>query len=187
MLSGSLAIQRTLAMVLLAAASHAWAAAGLSSGGAPPAAVQVQAFAAGDEPCGDTSVKQAVALIYQQGDMDGAAKLAARCEARAAAQGRALDKTIALRIQALIALRIQDMAALKQVGESLVADAPVPEYVADGHLFIAMACLFGGDPICARTHVDHAKAMFMRLHVADALSQIQPLENALITLEKQGE
>jgi hypothetical protein len=112
-----------------------------------------------------------------------AAQLAERCEARAVSMGRALDKTIALRIKALIALRVQDMGALKRVGETLVAMAPVPEYVADGHLFIAMACLFGGDPKCARAHVDHAKAMFLELHVADALSQIQPLETALSKLE----
>jgi len=190
MLSGNQIRKRLLAVALAAAASastSAWAASSPTLAPVPlgqsPAALQLQDFAAGNGPCDDASVKLAVALVYQHDDLGAAAQLAERCEARAVSMGRALDKTIALRIKALIALRVQDMGALKRVGETLVAMAPVPEYVADGHLFIAMACLFGGDPKCARAHVDHAKAMFLELHVADALSQIQPLETALSKLE----
>jgi len=170
MLSGNQIRKRLLAVALAAAASastSAWAASSPTLAPVPlgqaPAALQLQDFAAGNGPCDDASVKLAVALVYQHDDLGAAAQLAERCEARAVSMGRALDKTIALRIKALIALRVQDMG--------------------DGHLFIAMACLFGGDPKCARAHVDHAKAMFLELHVADALSQIQPLETALSKLE----
>jgi hypothetical protein len=148
-----------------------------------PATQQVKAFATGQGPCDDASVKQALALVYQQDDLDGAARLAAHCLARGQTQGHALDKTIGLRIQALIAMRTQDLAALKFAGESLVSQAPVPEYVADGHLFIAMACVLGGQTQCARTHVDHARALFTQLQVSDALTQLQPLETAVLSLE----
>lgn len=157
------------------------------TGPVPTASRHVQAFAAGEGVCDGDRVKEAVALIYEQDDMSAAADIALRCELQANAEGRPFNRTIASRIKALIAMRTRDMAALKMAGEALVADAQEPEYVADGHLFIAFACLFGGNPKCAREHVDQAKAMFTELNVADALNQLRPLEQTLSKLEQQDE
>lgn len=174
-----------LALLSLACVQAALAAAAKSNDGMPTATQHVQAFAAGEDRCDNERVQQAVSLIYEQDDMPTAAQLALRCELLARTQKHAFSRTVAARIQALIAMRTRDMAALRRAGESLVAEAPAPEYVADGHMFIAFACLFSGDPQCARTHVDQAKAMFTQLHVADALVQLQPLEQTLMQLEAQ--
>lgn len=175
--------------LLLAAAGLTQALAASSKGPSnePPASHQVKSFAAGETPCAADRVKEAAALIYEQDDLAAAAHLALRCELQADTEGRPIYRAIASRIKALIAMRTHDMAALKMAGEALVAQAPMPEYVADGHLFIAFACLFGGNPKCAREHVDQAKAMFTALNVAEALEQLRPLEQTLSKLEQQEE
>lgn len=181
-LTGTLAV-----LLLVAGAGPTLAAPVKDPGPAPTASRQVQAFATGEGVCDSDRVKEAVSLIYEQDDMAAAASIALRCEWLAHTEGRPFNRTIASRIKALIALRTRDMVALKMAGEALVADAPLAEYVADGHLFIAFACLFGGQPKCAREHVDQAKAMFTALHVADALNQLRPLEQTLSQLEQQDE
>lgn len=181
-------VKGTLAVLLaVAGACQALAASVREPGLAPTASRHVQAFAAGEGTCDGDRVKEAVSLIYEQDDMGAAANIALRCELLANSEGRPFNRTIASRIKALIAMRTHDMAALKMAGEALVAEAQVPEYVADGHLFIAFACLFGGNPKCAREHVDQAKAMFTALNVADALNQLRPLEQTLSQLEQQDE
>ncbi|HEX5357411.1 MAG TPA: hypothetical protein VFW93_14450 [Aquabacterium sp.] len=151
------------------------------------ASKQVEAFAAGAIPCDSDGVKEAVSLIYEQDDVASASAVALRCEALAATQARPFNRVIASRIKAMIAMRMRDMVALKRAGETLVTEAQVPEYVADGHLFIAFACVFGGNPRCAREHVDTAKTLFTQLHVDEALAQLQPLEQTLMRLEAQSE
>jgi len=146
----------------------------------------IHSFADGQGMCDSDSVKEAVSLVYQEDDLPAAANIAQRCDAMASALGRPFYKVIASRVHALIAMRVKDMPALKNAGESLVAEAQVPEYIADGHMFIAFACVFGGNPKCAREHVDQAKTMFTELKVTDALNQLQPLEQALIQLEAQS-
>lgn len=186
--ASSALVQGTLAVLLaVAGAGHTLAASVREPSPTPTASRHVQAFAAGDGICNSDRVKEAVSLIYEQDDMNAAAQIALRCDWLANSEGRPFNRTIASRIKALIALRTHDMGALKMAGESLVAEAQVPEYVADGHLFIAFACLFGGNPKCARTHVDQAKAMFTELNVADALNQLRPLEQTLSQLEQQDE
>lgn len=164
----------------------AQAATARERGADQPASRQVQAFSAGEDACDNSRLQEAVSLIFGRDDVDSAAEMAQRCEALAVSQGRPFSKTIAARIKAMIAMRVRDMAALKLAGESLVAEAQVPEYVADGHLFIAFACVFGGDAKCARQHVDSAKTMFTQLNVSDALVQLKPLEQTLLKLEQQG-
>lgn len=171
----------------LVCTSHAVAATPRSAGTYATASRHVQGFADGQGLCNGDSVKQAVALVYQEDDLPAAADLAQRCDAMATSLGRPFYKVIASRIHALIAMRVKDMAALKNAGESLIAEAQVPEYVADGHMFIAFACVFGGDTKCARAHVDQARTMFTELKVTDALTQLRPLEQALIQLEEQGD
>lgn len=187
MLQASSPILKAALAVLLAVAgvSPTQAASAKDPGPVPTASRHVQEFAAGEGLCDGDRVKEAVSLIYEQDDMSAAANIALRCELLANTEGRPFNRTIASRIKALIAMRTRDMAALKMAGESLVADAQVPEYVADGHLFIAFACLFGGNPKCAREHVDQAKAMFTELNVAEALNQLRPLEQTLSKLEQQ--
>lgn len=181
-------LKGTLAVLLAVACVGPSLAASIKEPGpVPTASRHVQAFAAGEGTCDSDRVKEAVSLIYEQDDMGAAASIALRCELLASSEGRPFNRTIASRIKALIALRTHDMAALKMAGESLVAEAQVPEYVADGHLFIAFACLFGGNPKCARQHVDQAKAMFTALNVAAALDQLRPLEQTLSQLEQQDE
>lgn len=181
-------LKGTLAVLLAAACVGPCLAASIKEQGpVPTASRHVQAFAAGEGTCDSDRVKEAVSLIYEQDNMGAAASIALRCELLASSEGRPFNRTIASRIKALIALRTHDMAALKMAGESLVAEAQVPEYVADGHLFIAFACLFGGNPKCARQHVDQAKAMFTELNVAAALDQLRPLEQTLSQLEQQDE
>lgn len=189
MLQASSPILKAALAVLLAVAgvSPTQAASAKAPGPVPTASRHVQEFAAGEGLCDGDRVKEAVSLIYEQDDMSAAANIALRCELLANTEGRPFNRTIAARIKALIAMRTRDMAALKMAGESLVAEAQVPEYVADGHLFIAFACLFGGNPKCAREHVDQAKAMFTALNVADALNQLRPLEQTLSKLEQQDD
>lgn len=179
-----------LAAAGLLAASTAWqtaqAATSREAGAYQPASRQVHEFTTGEGPCDNSRVQEAVSLIFEQNDVEAAAELAARCEALAVSQARPFNRTIASRIKAMIAMRVRDMAALKLAGESLVAEAQVPEYVADGHMFIAFACVFGGDAKCARQHVDSAKTMFTQLNVADALMQLRPLEQTLLKLEQGG-
>jgi len=189
MLQASSPILKGTLVVLLAVAGagHTQAASVKDPGAVPTASRHVQEFAAGEGLCDGDRVKEAVSLIYEQDNMSAAANIALRCELLANTEGRPFNRTIASRIKALIAMRTRDMAALKMAGESLVAEAQVPEYVADGHLFIAFACLFGGNPKCAREHVDQAKAMFTELNVADALNQLRPLEQTLSKLEQQDD
>lgn len=189
MLQASSPILKAALAVLLAVAGAGptQAASVKDPGPVPTASRHVQEFAAGEGLCDGDRVKEAVSLIYEQDDMAAAANIALRCELLANTEGRPFNRTIASRIKALIAMRTRDMAALKMAGESLVAEAQVPEYVADGHLFIAFACLFGGNPKCAREHVDLAKAMFTALNVADALNQLRPLEQTLSKLEQQDD
>lgn len=151
------------------------------------ASKQVEAFATGEIPCDNDGVKQAVSLIYEQNDVATASAVAQRCEALAATQARPFNRVIASRIKAMIAMRMRDMAALKHAGETLVSESPVPEYVADGHLFIAFACVFGGNPRCAREHVNTARTLFTQLRVNEALAQLQPLEQTLMRLEAQSD
>jgi hypothetical protein len=168
-------------------AGHALAATVRSGGDTPPPNRQhLQGFTEGEGMCDSDSVKEAVALVYVQGDLPSAVQIAQRCDAMASTLGRPFYKVIASRVHALIAMRIKDMTALKMAGESLVAEAQVPEYIADGHMFIAFACVFGGNTKCAREHVDQARTMFTQLNVADALYQLQPLEQALAELEEQN-
>ena len=180
--------KRTLALVLGAViAGQALAATVRSAADNPPPNRQhLQGFTEGEGMCDGDSVKEAVALVYVQGDLPAAVQIAHRCDAMANTLGRPFYKVIASRVHALIAMRVKDMSALKMAGESLVAEAQVPEYIADGHMFIAFACVFGGNPKCAREHVDQARTMFTQLNVADALNQLQPLEQALVELEEQG-
>ncbi|MGC4061569.1 MAG: hypothetical protein QM749_12275 [Aquabacterium sp.] len=186
-------IQRTQAVALALAltashAGHAALATEAHAGDSGPttATRHVHGFADGQGMCDSDSVKEAVSLVYQADDLPAAANIAQRCDAMASALGRPFYKIIASRVHALIAMRVRDMAALKNAGESLVAEAQVPEYVADGHMFIAFACVFGGNPKCAREHVEQARTMFTELKVTDALAQLQPLEQALVQLEEQG-
>jgi hypothetical protein len=174
-------------MLAVGSAGHAaFAAAAIGADSNTVATRQVHGFADGQGMCDSDSVKEAVSLVYQADDLPAAANIAQRCDAMASALGRPFYKIIASRVHALIAMRVKDMSALRSAGESLVAEAQVPEYVADGHMFIAFACVFGGNPKCAREHVDQARAMFMELKVTDALAQLQPLEQALVQLEEQG-
>lgn len=177
-----------LLMGLLGSAPDTWAAApsGDSAEAARPASRQVQQAFALAASCDSSRVQEAVSLIYEQDDLQAPALIVARCETLAASQNRPLYLAVAARIKALMAMRIKDMAALKRAGETLVTQAQVPEYVADGHMFIAFACLFGGgDTQCARTHVDLARSMFTDLKIAKALQQLQPLEQTLVRLEAQ--
>ena len=174
------------ALVTLSGTSAVRAAAARTSTPQHEASRQVEAFAAGEIPCDNDGVKEAVSLIYEQDDVATASAIALRCEALAVSQGRPFKHVIASRIKAMIAMRMRDMAALKHAGETLVSESPVPEYVADGHLFIAFACVFGGNPRCAREHVDTAKALFTQLHVDEALAQLEPLEQTLKRLESSA-
>lgn len=173
------------AALALSATGAVHAAAPRSSVLTPEASKQVEEFAAGAIPCDNDGVKEAVSLIYEQNDVVSASAVALRCENLAITQGRPFNRVIASRIKAMVAMRMRDMVALKRAGEALVNEAQVPEHVADGHMFIAFACVFGGNPRCAREHVDTAKSLFTQLHVNDALAQLQPLEQTLIRLEAQ--
>lgn len=133
--------------------------------------------------CEAASVNEAVALIYQTDDVPGALAIARRCELLAITQGRAEQKTLASRIKALVAIKTKDMPSLQAAGEALVSAAQNPESIADGHLFIAFSCTFSGRAACARTHLDHAKAMFSAHEVAGALEQLMSVEQALLKLE----
>ncbi|MDO9235577.1 MAG: hypothetical protein Q7U28_06020 [Aquabacterium sp.] len=148
-----------------------------------PAAQQIDKFMDEGGPCHSERVQEAITLIYKENNVGAAAELALRCETLPSQQVNPAHKVMASRIRALIALRVRDMVSLKRAGETLVAQAARPEYVADGHFFIAFACVFGGDTKCARTHVDTAKTLFTQLKVAHALDQIKPLEQSLIELE----
>ena len=179
--------QCTLALILGAViAGQTWAATARPDANQAPANRHLQSFTEGQGMCDSDSVKEAVAMVYVQGDLPAAAQIAQRCDAMASSLGRPFYKIIASRVHALIAMRVKDMAALKAAGESLVAEAQVPEYIADGHMFIAFACVFGGNATCAREHVDQARTMFTQLQVRDALTQLQPLEQALAELEAQA-
>lgn len=175
------------AVLALSGIDAVHAAAPRSSAPPPQASKQVEEFAAGAVPCDNDGVKEAVSMIYEQDDVVSASAVALRCETLAATQGRPFNRVIASRIRAMIAMRMRDMVALKRAGEALVNEAQVPEHVADGHMFIAFACVFGGNPRCAREHVDTARTLFTQLHVNEALAQLQPLEQTLIRLETQGD
>ncbi|MBI2731876.1 MAG: hypothetical protein HYX44_00735, partial [Aquabacterium sp.] len=131
MLQASSALLKGTVLVLLAVAGagQALAAAVKEPSAMPTASRHVQAFATGEGVCDSDRVKEAVSLIYEQDNVNAAARIALRCEMEANSEGRPFNRTIASRIKALIALRTRDMAALKMAGESLVADAQVPEYV----------------------------------------------------------
>lgn len=133
--------------------------------------------------CEASSLNDAVALIYQVDDSPGALAIARRCELLAITQGHPDHKTVASRIKALVAIKGRDMLALQSAGQALVDDAQSPESIADGHLFIAFSCTFSGRALCARTHLDQAKAMFSRHEVAGALEQLMSVEQALLKLE----
>lgn len=137
--------------------------------------------------CESSSLDEAVTLLFQQNDVPAAAGIAKRCEALSIAQQRPFYKTIASRIKAMIAMKAKDMHALQLAGEALVAEAHFPEYVADGHMFIAFACVFSGNAGCARTHLEQAKAMFAQHEVLSALEQLRPVEQALNKLEGQDQ
>lgn len=176
------AMAALLAATTLACHAASPASGGLSSaapGAAKLGALSAQALAQGPDACGRPQVQEAVQLIYQQGDVPAASNLARHCEDLAARLRAPASKTIAARIRALIAMRLQDMPMLKTVGESLVAQAQDPEYVADGHLFVAMACLFGGDAPCARSHVAQARALYTELKLAEGLQMLGPYERSL--------
>lgn len=158
----------------------------LADEGAFQAATRQQHQFAGDADaarCEPGAINEAVALIYQYDDSAGASALARRCEVLAVSRGRPDYRTLASRIQALVAIKAKDMPALQSAGESLVAQGQTPEYIADGHLFIAFACTFSGHAVCARTHLEQAKAMFTRHEVAGALEQLMSVEQALLKLE----
>ncbi|MBI5926649.1 MAG: hypothetical protein HY836_13740 [Aquabacterium sp.] len=175
------------ALVMLSGSSAVHAAAPHTSTPLHEASRQVEAFAAGEIPCNNDGVKEAISLIYEQDDVATASAVALRCETLAATQARPFNRVIASRIKAMIAMRMRDMAALKHAGETLVSESPVPEYVADGHLFIAFACVFGGNPRCAREHIDTARTLFTQLRVNEALDQLQPLEQTLARLESSAD
>lgn len=174
-------------IVTLGGLPMAQAAAPRTSAPTHEAGRQVEAFASGEVSCNNDGVKEAISLIYEQDDVAAASAIALRCEALALAQDRPFNRVIASRIKAMVAMRVRDMLALKRAGEALVNEAQVPEYVADGHMFIAFACVFGGNPRCAREHVDTAKILFTQLHVDEALAQLQPLEQTLMRLEAQDD
>lgn len=137
----------------------------------------------GASRCDMARINDAVELIYQQDDTPAAMAMARRCELYSVTLGRPEYKTLSSRIKALVAIKHRDMDALQTAGESLVKDAVSPEYVADGHLFIAFACTFSGRAGCARIHLEQAKAMFTRHGVAGALDQLMSVEQALLKLE----
>lgn len=174
------------AILTLCSTLVAHAAAPRASTPTHEASRQVEEFASGEVSCNTDGVKEAIALIYEQDDIATASAIALRCEALARSQNRPFNRVIASRIKAMIAMRVRDMVALKRAGEALVNEAQVPEYVADGHMFIAFACVFGGNPRCAREHVDTARSMFTQLQVSEALAQLQPLEQTLSRLEAQS-
>jgi hypothetical protein len=147
------------------------------------AARQQQQFDVAASRCEVSSVNEAVSLIYQYDDSPGALNIAQRCELQAITQGRADYKALASRIKALVAIKAKDMGALQSAGEALVASAQLPEFLADGHLFIAFACTFSGRAACARTHLEQAKLIFERHEVAGALEQLMSVEQALLKLE----
>jgi hypothetical protein len=164
-------------LLLLGLASLSHAAAPRSAGTLNPIAPH--------ELCDSDRVKEAVSLVYEHDRLEQAMEIAQRCESAAQTQGRPFSRTIATRIQAVVAMRLRDMRALKRAGEALVMQAQAPEYVADGHMFIAFACVFGGDTRCARHHVEMARNLFTELKIADALVQLQPIEQTLARLEAQ--
>lgn len=133
--------------------------------------------------CEMTAIPQAVALIYQLHNESAALTLAQRCELYAVTQSRPHYRTLASRVKALVAIKLKDMMALQAAGEALVLDAQAPEFVADGHLFIAFACTFSGRALCARTHLDQAKLLFERHEVTGAMEQLMSVEQALLKLE----
>jgi hypothetical protein len=136
-------------------------------------------------PCNADSVKQATVLLYRDSDLDGARQIARRCAQQGSAPGHAFEKVLALRIHALLAMRTRDLDGLRRAGEALVVEGRLPEYVADGHMLIAFACVFGGQTHCAREHVDLAHALYTQLHADDALAQLQPIEEMTGQLEDQ--
>ena len=137
----------------------------------------------GASHCEMARINEAVALIYQFDDVPAALAMARRCEVFSVTMGRPDYRILASRIKALAAIKQRDMDALQVAGEAMVKESVSPEHVADGHLFIAFACTFSGRAACARTHLDRAKAMFVRHDVAGALDQLMSVEQALLKLE----
>ncbi|MFT3858265.1 MAG: hypothetical protein QM742_12455 [Aquabacterium sp.] len=179
--------------LMLAGAVQAASGPAVSRPGLVPAQSDFQAAArqqpqiAGAEDgataCDMSRINDAVAMIYQWHDAPAALHLARRCELQAVTSGRPDYKTLASRIKALVAIQAKDMDALQHAGENLVADAQAPEFIADGHLFIAFACTFSGRVGCARTHLEQAKTLFTRHDVAGAMDQLMSVEQALLKLE----
>src|SRR5690606_8892138 len=133
--------------------------------------------------CEMSRIDEIVTLIYKRHDESAALALARRCELFSVTQARPDFRTLAARIKALVAIKSKDMPGLQAAGDLLVKEALTPEFVADGHLFIACSCTFSGRAACARTHLDQAKALFVPHEVAGALEQLQSVEQALLKLE----
>jgi hypothetical protein len=147
---------------------------------------QQHQIGAADEQVADcemSRIDDIVTLIYKRNDEQAALALARRCEIFSVTQARPDFRTLAARIKALVAIKSKDMTGLKAAGEALVKESLSPEFVADGHLFIAFACTFSGRPACARPHLDQAKTLFVRHDVSGAMEQVNSVEQALLKLE----
>ena len=176
-------IQSGLAIVLAGVCSWTQAAMISNPAAPPPQVTRVQAFAQGDTLCDASAVPHAAQLIFQQDDTEAAMALAQRCQREGRLEGQALKRLVSVRIQALLAMQWRDLDTLHQMGQALIDQDLVPEYVADGHMSLAFVCLGQGDARCARPHLDKARQIFTHLDVPHALDQLLTLEQALLSLE----
>lgn len=136
-----------------------------------------------DQRCHSSVIRQAIALIFEAGSPEHAQALAEQCAQEARAHGHADKRLISLRIQALLAMHHRDLALLHEAGQALVQQRVRLEYVPDGHMCLAFACLATGDAPCARKHLSEARAQFTALQIPQALEQLIPLEQALLSME----
>lgn len=136
-----------------------------------------------DHRCHSSSIRQAIELIFEAGAPDHAQTLAEQCAQEARAHGHADKRLISLRIQALVAMHHRDLTLLHEAGQALVQQRVRLEYVPDGHMCLAFACLATGDAPCARRHLSEARAQFTALRIPHALEQLVPLEQALLSME----
>lgn len=136
-----------------------------------------------DRPCTTHTIGEAIGLIFDRGAPEQVQSLAEQCDQQARLHGHAEQRLISVRIQALLAMHHRDLDTLHQAGHALIRQKVRPEYVPDGHMCLAFACLASGDTPCAREHLTQARAQFTALQIPQALEQLIPLEQALLSME----
>lgn len=171
-------------LACLGSAQAAWMPEGPDADAPPSSTHRVfEAFVQAERPCSGATLSEAVQLIYEQDAPEQALALAQQCVREAHSQGHTVKRLIAVRIQALLAMRFRDLDTLHQAGQALIQQRLLPEYVPDGHMCLAFTCLAQGDTQCARQHLTEARTQFTTLQIDQALDQLAPLEQALLSME----